>query len=231
MRTTRYPRPARSSRRIETGTSKSDRLLTADARAVTLRFMRYVEVNGVRLSVIGLGTWQFGSKDWGYGTDYAQNEAGPIVTRALDLGVNLIDTAEIYGRDESERIVGRALGEPAQRGVRRDEGAPDHAARVGRRTTRTRRARTARRRRDRPLPDPLPEPGRADRRADGRHAPTRRRRRRRPRRREQLLARRGGAPPSTRSARRCCRTRCSTASSRASPTPSSCPTPRRTIAS
>jgi aryl-alcohol dehydrogenase-like predicted oxidoreductase len=71
--------------------------------------MRFVEVNGVRLSVIGLGTWQFGSKDWGYGADYARNEAGPIVTRALDLGVNLVDTAEIYGRNESERIVGRAI--------------------------------------------------------------------------------------------------------------------------
>jgi aryl-alcohol dehydrogenase-like predicted oxidoreductase len=73
--------------------------------------MRYLEVNGVRLSVIGLGTWQFGSKDWGYGTDYAQNQAGPIVTRALDLGVNLVDTAEIYGRNESERIVGRAIAD------------------------------------------------------------------------------------------------------------------------
>jgi aryl-alcohol dehydrogenase-like predicted oxidoreductase len=71
--------------------------------------MRYVEVNGVRLSVVGLGTWQFGSKDWGYGADYAQNEAGAIVARALDLGVNVIDTAEIYGRNESERIVGRAI--------------------------------------------------------------------------------------------------------------------------
>jgi aryl-alcohol dehydrogenase-like predicted oxidoreductase len=71
--------------------------------------VRYVEVNGARLSVIGLGTWQFGSKDWGYGPDYAQNEAGRIVTRALELGVNLIDTAEIYGRNESERIVGRAI--------------------------------------------------------------------------------------------------------------------------
>jgi aryl-alcohol dehydrogenase-like predicted oxidoreductase len=71
--------------------------------------MRYVEVNGVRLSVVGLGTWQFGSKDWGYGADYAQNEAATIVARALDLGVNVIDTAEIYGRNESERIVGRAI--------------------------------------------------------------------------------------------------------------------------
>jgi aryl-alcohol dehydrogenase-like predicted oxidoreductase len=73
--------------------------------------MRYVDVNGVRLSVIGLGTWQFGSREWGYGSDYAAEEAGRIVDRALDLGINLIDTAEIYGVGESERIIARALGE------------------------------------------------------------------------------------------------------------------------
>ena len=73
--------------------------------------MRFVEVNGNRLSAVGLGTWQFGSKDWGYGSDYADNEAGRILQRALDLGVNVIDTAEVYGRGNSERIVGAALGD------------------------------------------------------------------------------------------------------------------------
>ncbi len=72
--------------------------------------MRYVEVGGVRVSAIGLGTWQFGSGEWGYGDDYARHEAGAIVHRALDLGVNLVDTAEIYGRGRSERIVGEAIG-------------------------------------------------------------------------------------------------------------------------
>ncbi len=71
--------------------------------------MRFIEVNGARVSVIGLGTWQFGSKEWGYGQDYAQSESGQILGRALDLGINLIDTAEIYGRGESERIVGKYL--------------------------------------------------------------------------------------------------------------------------
>jgi aryl-alcohol dehydrogenase-like predicted oxidoreductase len=71
--------------------------------------MRFIEVNGARLSVIGLGTWQFGSKEWGYGQDYARTESGQILERALDLGINLIDTAEIYGRGESERIVGKFL--------------------------------------------------------------------------------------------------------------------------
>jgi aryl-alcohol dehydrogenase-like predicted oxidoreductase len=71
--------------------------------------VKYIEVKGIRLSAIGLGTWQFGSKEWGYGQDYAQTEAGKILERALDLGITLIDTAEIYGRGESERIVGKYL--------------------------------------------------------------------------------------------------------------------------
>jgi aryl-alcohol dehydrogenase-like predicted oxidoreductase len=71
--------------------------------------MRYVEVQGVRLSAIGLGCWQFGAKEWGYGSDYADREAGRIVERALELGINLFDTAEVYARGQSERILGRAL--------------------------------------------------------------------------------------------------------------------------
>src|ERR1700733_6452944 len=82
-----------------------------DARSLGAPPMRFVEVNGKRLSAIGLGTWQFGSKDWGYGSDYADVEAARILQRALDLGVNVIDTAEIYGRGNSERIVGKALGD------------------------------------------------------------------------------------------------------------------------
>jgi len=77
--------------------------------------MRYVEVGGVRLSAIGLGTWQFGSREWGYGDRYATHDALDITQRALDLGINLIDTAEVYGGGRSERIVARALA------VRRDE--------------------------------------------------------------------------------------------------------------
>lgn len=71
--------------------------------------MRYVEAGGARLSVIGLGTWQFGSKEWGYGAAYAATGSLALVDRALDLGMNLIDTAEIYARGMSERLVGAAL--------------------------------------------------------------------------------------------------------------------------
>ncbi len=70
-----------------------------------------MEVGGARLSVIGLGTWQFYAPEWGYGRKYADEVAGPLVRRALDLGINLIDTAEIYGLGRSERILGEALGD------------------------------------------------------------------------------------------------------------------------
>jgi aryl-alcohol dehydrogenase-like predicted oxidoreductase len=71
--------------------------------------VKYVEVGGVRLSAIGLGTWQFGSREWGYGNEYADTEAIAITQRALDLGINLIDSAEIYAFGKSERIVGKAI--------------------------------------------------------------------------------------------------------------------------
>lgn len=70
--------------------------------------MKFVEVAGVRLSAIGVGCWQFGSSDWGYGREY-EATAIAIVNHALDRGVNLIDTAEIYARGVSETIVGRAI--------------------------------------------------------------------------------------------------------------------------
>ncbi|MBX6387996.1 MAG: aldo/keto reductase [Frankia sp.] len=77
--------------------------------------MRYVTgldvtvSGGKKISKIGLGTWQFGSMEWGYGPEYASRDAHLIVRRALELGITLIDTAEAYGFGRSERIVGEAL--------------------------------------------------------------------------------------------------------------------------
>ena len=77
--------------------------------------MRYLSTdtdpNTTRISRIGLGTWQFGSREWGYGQSYAGQEAHAIVRRAIELGVTLFDTAEMYGFGRSERILGEALGE------------------------------------------------------------------------------------------------------------------------
>jgi aryl-alcohol dehydrogenase-like predicted oxidoreductase len=73
--------------------------------------MRYLANHTpTRISKIGLGTWQFGSRDWGYGERYATQDAFAIVRRALELGVTLFDTAELYGFGRSERILGQALG-------------------------------------------------------------------------------------------------------------------------
>jgi len=63
-----------------------------------------------QVSRVGLGTWQFGSREWGYGEGYASGVAVEIVARARELGVTLFDTAEVYGLGRSERILARALG-------------------------------------------------------------------------------------------------------------------------
>ena len=78
----------------------------------TVSKMKYLDVDGIgKVSRIGLGTWQFGSREWGYGDRYASGAAPDIVRRALALGVTLFDTAEIYGLGKSERILGEALGD------------------------------------------------------------------------------------------------------------------------
>jgi len=71
--------------------------------------VKFVEAAGARVSAIGVGTWQFGAREWGYGEEYALKTAGQIVRRALELGINLFDTAEIYGMGRSERILGDTL--------------------------------------------------------------------------------------------------------------------------
>ncbi|WP_240274701.1 aldo/keto reductase [Mycobacterium ulcerans] len=74
--------------------------------------MKHLEVDGIgNVSRIGLGTWQFGSREWGYGDRYASGAARDIVARARALGVTLFDTAEVYGLGKSERILGEALGD------------------------------------------------------------------------------------------------------------------------
>jgi aryl-alcohol dehydrogenase-like predicted oxidoreductase len=73
--------------------------------------MRFLDIDTApKISKIGLGTWQFGAREWGYGEEYTA-QAKEIVGRAIDLGVTLFDTAEIYGFGRSERILGEALGE------------------------------------------------------------------------------------------------------------------------
>ncbi len=61
----------------------------------------------MRVSAISLGTWAFGS-EWGMVSD---EESYAALNRAIDLGVNFLDTADVYGDGRSERLIGKLLEE------------------------------------------------------------------------------------------------------------------------
>ena len=81
--------------------------------------MEYVNLGraGLKVSRICLGTMTFGSRKWrddrGLTRDWVleEDEARPIFRRAVELGINFIDTADVYSRGISEEITGRALKE------------------------------------------------------------------------------------------------------------------------
>ena len=70
--------------------------------------MRYriLGSTGLRVSVIGLGTWQFGGE---WGRTFSQPDADAILDKAAEVGINLIDTAECYGDHLSESLIGDYL--------------------------------------------------------------------------------------------------------------------------
>ena len=76
--------------------------------------MEYTKITNTNLKVsrIGLGTWGMGGSMWG-GSD--EQEAILAIHVALERGINLIDTAPVYGFGKSEEIVGRALSEHGHR--------------------------------------------------------------------------------------------------------------------
>jgi len=73
---------------------------------------RVLGKTGVSVSEVGLGTWQLGSADWGV---VSEEDALAILHRAVDSGVNLLDTADVYGLGISERVIGRFLRQTKDR--------------------------------------------------------------------------------------------------------------------
>src|ERR1041384_6406519 len=67
---------------------------------------RILGSTNLRVSVIGIGTWQLGGE---WGKNYTQTEADAIFARGRELGINLVDTAECYGDHLSEQLVGQAI--------------------------------------------------------------------------------------------------------------------------
>jgi aryl-alcohol dehydrogenase-like predicted oxidoreductase len=64
------------------------------------------------ISRVGLGTWAIGGAMWGGSND---GESIKTIQHAVDVGINLIDTAPVYGFGHSEEIVGQALAEGGRR--------------------------------------------------------------------------------------------------------------------
>jgi aryl-alcohol dehydrogenase-like predicted oxidoreductase len=66
--------------------------------------------SGMKFSVIGLGTWAIGGGDWKFGWgDQDEQEAIDTIVRAVESGINWIDTAAIYGEGRSEVLVAKAM--------------------------------------------------------------------------------------------------------------------------
>ncbi len=68
--------------------------------------MKYTRLGPLKVSRVGLGLWQLGSRSWG---TRGLKDATGVIKAAVDSGINFFDTAEIYGWGRSEELLGRAL--------------------------------------------------------------------------------------------------------------------------
>ncbi len=72
----------------------------------------------LELSVIGLGTWAIGGGGWKFGWGPQDDEASVrTIWKALDAGINWIDTAAVYGLGHSEEVVGKAIKDLSQKPI------------------------------------------------------------------------------------------------------------------
>ncbi len=66
---------------------------------------------GIEVSALGIGTWAWGERLWGYGSGYTDLDLQKAFRVALAEGITLFDTAEIYGWGRSEQLLGRFIAE------------------------------------------------------------------------------------------------------------------------
>lgn len=76
---------------------------------------RKLGASGLEISAVGLGTWAIGGGPWWGESDDALSIGA--IHAALDCGINLIDTAPVYGFGHSECVVGKALRDRRDRAV------------------------------------------------------------------------------------------------------------------
>ncbi|HVH11278.1 MAG TPA: aldo/keto reductase [Gemmatimonadales bacterium] len=74
--------------------------------------LRALGTSGLDITAVGFGAWAIGGGDWAFGWG-PQDDADSLAAmrRALELGINWIDTAAVYGLGRSEEVVGRLLAE------------------------------------------------------------------------------------------------------------------------
>jgi len=74
--------------------------------------METTTIAGVEVSRFGLGTWAIGGSEWG---EVSEQEAVAAILSASERGINLIDTAPIYGHGRAEELVGKAVRQHGHR--------------------------------------------------------------------------------------------------------------------
>lgn len=74
--------------------------------------MEYFALNGAQVSRIGLGTWAIGGSGWG---EVSDRDAIDTCLAIFDHGINLVDTAPIYGYGRAEELIGEAMRQHGHR--------------------------------------------------------------------------------------------------------------------
>jgi aryl-alcohol dehydrogenase-like predicted oxidoreductase len=74
--------------------------------------METTRVAGIEVSRVGLGTWAIGGTEWGA---VPEDAAIATILGAIERGINLIDTAPIYGRGRAEELIGKAMQQHGRR--------------------------------------------------------------------------------------------------------------------
>ncbi len=79
--------------------------------------MDYIDLgkSGIKVSRLCLGTMSYGSKEWRPWV-LTEEEGRPFIKRAIELGINFFDTADMYSLGKSEEILGKAIKDFTKRG-------------------------------------------------------------------------------------------------------------------
>ncbi len=99
--------PGGSVRQAERSAGRPDHIGTDSTQGDSYMEYRKLGPTDMEVSVIGFGCWAMGK--WWWGDDVVDQQSIAAVHRAVDLGINFFDTADVYGSGHSEQVLGQAL--------------------------------------------------------------------------------------------------------------------------